>query len=116
MAFNEPKTYQNADNEPIAVAVEPVPIAVEPVPVAVEPVPVAVEPVPVAVEPVPVAVEPEPVSEPDEELVYAKIEPVPPEPEKIFCIKCGKPMLVPINSGTIKVICPKCDYSFTYSN
>ena len=53
---------------------------------------------------------------PAEEPVYAKIEPVAPQPEKIFCQKCGQQMLIPPNSGTVKVTCPKCNFEFVYTN
>ena len=53
---------------------------------------------------------------PAEEPVYAKVEPVAPQPEKIFCQKCGQQMLIPPNSGTVKVTCPKCAFEFVYTN
>lgn len=33
----------------------------------------------------------------------------------IFCTECGKPLLVPINQGAIRVTCPACKHKFDWS-
>ena len=42
--------------------------------------------------------------------------PVQPEQVTITCGECGQPMLIPSNSGTVKITCPKCGNSFIHTN
>ena len=164
MSINESKTYQNAGNEPIAVAVGPVldelsylerlsgiePIASIPVEEKPEPTPVpaqknikkvkychccgwdmdidqefcencgktgktlierlsGIEPIAsvcAETNTVPAVAAP----------VLVSVTPVPYEPQKLHCIKCGEPMFIPSVNGAVVITCSKCSSSFIYNS